>query len=387
MRACALLAAAALLSGCETLIPAFRLPDAGEADAGFDAGIDAGVDAGIDAGPPVDTLSAGFHATVVDRAGVVVSFGTGGSASEATSGTPRQVAALHLTQVGTGTNAWCGLDGSGQVWCRGHNEYGQLASGNFDPRLDAGVVGLGGPARAVAITHDHACALVGTTVRCWGRNLEGQLGQDDTNPGTDRPTPVTVPGSYVQVAAGDGHTCALGLDAGIWCWGRNTAGELGIGDVVPQQLRKPNQVPGVPGFSSIRVSMFATCGLDGSGGIWCWGGKLEDPTQPSPTPARFETTGGWTDFELGAFMLCARKSDASLWCQGRNNEGQLGLGDETPRTGLVQVATEVSAYSLGRFHTCLVTKGELRCAGANDEGQLGLGDTTNRNTFQRVTLP
>lgn len=391
MRRALLLGAACLLAGCETLIPAFALPDAGAVDSGADAGPpDAGPpDAGPpDAGPRIDTLSAGWHATVVSRRGSVVSWGSGGAASEATDATPRAVAAHALTRVATGTDAWCGLDATGQVWCRGHNQFGQLATGDFAVHADAGIVALGASATRVSITHDHACAvLAGNEVRCWGRNLEGQLGQDDTYPGTDRASPLAVPGRYLDVAAGDGHTCALGTDGGVSCWGRNTAGELGIGDVSPPQIRKPNKVPGVPAFSAVKVSMFASCGLDASGGIWCWGGRLEDPTQPSPTPARVETTGGWTDFELGAFVLCARKSDASLWCQGRNVEGQLGLGDLNPRTGMVQVATQVSAYSLGRFHTCIVTAGELRCAGHNDEGQLGLGDTTDRSTFVPVALP
>ena len=64
----------------------------------------------------------------------------------------------------------------------------------------------------------HNCALLSdNTVKCWGENRYGQLG-DGTK--TDRTTPVLVTdlSDVKQVSAGRSHTCAL-LNAGtVKCW-------------------------------------------------------------------------------------------------------------------------------------------------------------------------
>lgn len=53
-------------------------------------------------------------------------------------------------------------------------------------------------------------------VSCWGANDDDQLGRN-------------VWGPFVQVSAGDAHTCAVRRDGAIYCWGRNAAGQLGNG--------------------------------------------------------------------------------------------------------------------------------------------------------------
>ena len=72
----------------------------------------------------------------------------------------------------------------------------------------------------VAMGYDHACAV--TTlggVRCWGRNASGQLGDGTT---TERATPVDVKGlatPILSVAVGGAHTCAVTVIGEARCWG------------------------------------------------------------------------------------------------------------------------------------------------------------------------
>src|SRR2546422_962154 len=84
---------------------------------------------------------------------------------------------------------------------------------------------------SAGVTGDHTCQVMGDgTARCWGLNDHGQLGDDTT---TNRLTPVTVSGlSGVEaIAAGSKHTCALVSTnpnpATVRCWGDNNFGQLG----------------------------------------------------------------------------------------------------------------------------------------------------------------
>jgi alpha-tubulin suppressor-like RCC1 family protein len=67
------------------------------------------------------------------------------------------------------------------------------------------------------------------TLWCWGSNSSGQLGDNTVNL---RSTPVAVVTSgqtWAMVAAGVTHACALATGGSLWCWGDNSAGQLGIG--------------------------------------------------------------------------------------------------------------------------------------------------------------
>jgi len=88
-------------------------------------------------------------------------------------------------------------------------------------------MGLAGASR-IAAGADHACAIAGGQLRCWGDNSEGEIG--DGTSGNDRPAPrltamLTVTG---PVAAADNATCAQ-TATGLSCWGDNSFGQLGNG--------------------------------------------------------------------------------------------------------------------------------------------------------------
>ena len=77
--------------------------------------------------------------------------------------------------------------------------------------------------------------------RCWGSNENGQLGVSSSVVPTISKTPITVDldGEVAKVALGNEHTCASLLDQTLWCWGSNSHGQLGIGDMDTEMQFSP----------------------------------------------------------------------------------------------------------------------------------------------------
>jgi alpha-tubulin suppressor-like RCC1 family protein len=150
----------------------------------------------------------------------------------------------------------CADMANGTVECFGANDRGQLGSGTtLAASATPQIVGTGGTAmqlHGVTTGTSHACALdTSGAAFCWGKNNRAQLGNGDPT-GTDSSVPVavstasTVPGphTYRAIAAAEEHTCAIGTDNHIYCWGDNAWGQLGnhfgAGSLTPIQTIDPH---------------------------------------------------------------------------------------------------------------------------------------------------
>jgi alpha-tubulin suppressor-like RCC1 family protein len=133
-------------------------------------------------------------------------------------------------------------------------------------------------------TARHLCQIQGTVTECWGEGTLGQLGDAHVIPiGSSytarstmpvvvaQPAGATTTISFQSVATGYMHSCALsGGDA--YCWGHGWFGELGNG--TQNSTNRPNKVIPPYGvtlsFTKISVGDGHSCGISG-GSIWCWG--------------------------------------------------------------------------------------------------------------------
>ena len=210
-----------------------------------------------------------------------------------------------VVSVHAGFTFGCARLVDGTVRCFGSGSSGQLGDGmsGCTPRpgppgemdchqsyMPVEPMGLGA-VEQVSAGGSHACALFADgTVKCWGRNTNGQLG-DGTK--EDRSTPVTVAGlSNVRyVGAGDAHTCALLADGSVVCWGRASDGETG--QAGSDDLTAPQPVGGLADITQLAVDYHHTCAVSSTDDVYCWGsnrsgqlGSGSDMPDRSSTPVR-----------------------------------------------------------------------------------------------------
>jgi alpha-tubulin suppressor-like RCC1 family protein len=235
----------------------------------------------------------------------------------------------NVRAIGAGLRHTCAVLEDTTVKCWGWNSRikeataitgsdGQLGDGSTLDRLTPVTViasaGSTNPLVGVAAVAGgwfHTCALMlDATVKCWGTNDQGQLG-DGTDKGSAAPvTVIAATGStsplsdVVAIAAGDLRTCALLVDSTVTCWGSSYISQFS------------NSGPGVD-LAPVSVA-------DSAGG-----GVLSGATA-------IAVAGGFTQ-DVGGFLACALMTSQSVKCWGANDNGSLGDGSTTSSPTAVDV--------------------------------------------------
>lgn len=302
-----------------------------------------------------------------------------------------------VTAMAVGESVTCALVAGGRAKCWGSNAVGQLGDGTgIDSPLPVDVHSQVDNYTMIAAGYDHVCALTRAGgVQCWGDNSYGQLGDGTT---INRATPVNVFGltsGVAQVSAGGYHTCARLRDGTLKCWGNNSAGQLGDGATMNRAA--PVSVIKLFGAATdLSAGIGHTCALIGGGGIKCWGsnwsGQLGDGTTlDRAVPANVVgLTSSVAQVSAGGYITCAVTQSGNAKCWGFNRNGAVGDGTLTSRYAPVDVVGLTSGglqISAGQNHACaLTTTGAVKCWGFNYYGQLGNGESGHRTTPAGVWL-
>lgn len=203
------------------------------------------------------TAMAGVSSAVSSCAGAspIALLADGSVVTMSPGGGPLPVAGLaNVTAISCGATHYLALLADGSVRSWGRNNKGQLGNGTLvDSAAPLIPNGLGSGVVALAAGYEHSLVLrADGTLFAFGDNARGQLGDGST---TSRPVPQGVPAlaSVVRIAAGGSNSMALRSDKLPFVWGDNTWGQLGGGSANATPVTTPAVVPGVTTAQQIAI--------------------------------------------------------------------------------------------------------------------------------------
>ncbi len=322
--------------------------------------------------------------------------------------TPKQIGSeTDWSYVQTGHLGSCAMKTNGQILCFGARQDGILGSGPgadlcggsrklcsksltmLTPEKDWQSFS-GGRYMRCAIDDDQS-------LWCWGWNEAGQLGLGDLAY-RDSPTEVALGSQWQMVSAGMKQACGIQSDGTLWCWGALHEYSYGLGNGYTEGSTLPVQIGTDTNWLQVGAADNHKCGLKLDGTLWCWGNgwqpwtlgqgetALQNCSEPGPSdcgnmPQQVGTDTDWLLLDVARGIACAIKDDSSLWCWGRNDSGQIGLGYEgaqdadSEEFGGMTVALPTEVVSDIGWQSVVVTEnvvcavaldGSLWCWGGDD---------------------
>ena len=226
--------------------------------------------------------------------------------------------------VHAGRGSTCALKLNRSLWCWGQNDNGQSGAMNAEgERIDNLLplqVGTATDWQSIGMGDDHACAVNSAgELWCWGESDSGRLGVADvmtlnatartvsnatgeieTSNEYDALVPSRIgtgTGWSMQpegIGGGRFHSCAIQNGTQLWCWGLNTTGQLGAGDMTQRDV--PTRIDDSINWKAVSTGDFHTCAVSTQNNddiLYCWGnnddGAIGDGTSTkSTTPVKLE---------------------------------------------------------------------------------------------------
>ncbi|XP_077999503.1 putative E3 ubiquitin-protein ligase HERC4 isoform X2 [Glandiceps talaboti] len=296
-----------------------------------------------------------------------------------------------VMDVGCGFNFSVFVVRDGTVYTSGSNDNAQLGRDNVDPRQPGQVHALE-TQRIVNVSCGDAHTLViddKAHVFSWGEDSEGQCGR-----GSGDLKPKSVPRMVkplstvrvIQVACGSRHSMALTEDSRIYTWGCNDHGQLGHGS---QTVRFTDTPTCLTSLHGLPIRLIACGGahsfaLTVSGGVFGWGkndmgqlGLNDLRDRLFPTSVKILKTQMITYIACGEEHTVAVTLEGGVFSFGCGSHGQLGHNssnnEENPRQVFELMGSKVTQIACGRKHTLayVPTNGKIYAFGLGAKGQLG----------------
>lgn len=301
---------------------------------------------------------------------------------------PGEMCAPEFSQVATGGGFACAIDASARLWCWGSNEHHQVDPGDAFAHPLARRIG-NDRWQMISAGRGHACGISDGRMLCWGANDRGQITSAITG---DVKSPIEIevtggPQTWSGVFAGWNTTCAIG-EGRLYCWGENSNGELGIGNMADTGSPTPVMTPHTDWLTvshGANNTAGHTCAISRDAGLFCWGrgnsGELGDGASTGSDMPVLVQLQGVTSVAAAAFSTCATTMAGELYCWGYTAEGATGDPAVIPPGAPSNIATPTLASALigwtevssSRSMSCGVRQGDVYCWGTS-EGGTGFGD-------------
>jgi alpha-tubulin suppressor-like RCC1 family protein len=248
----------------------------------------------------------------------------------------------------------------------------------------------------------------------WGVNLDGQLGLGDRI-NRSSPTQVGI-SSWSLTSAGGNHTMAIKTDGTLFTWGRNAYGQLGISTGIGLPSRSSPIQIGFDNWTKVSAGLNHSMAIRQDGGLFTWGrndfGQLGLNNRVNRSSPVQVGTSSWSIISAGYSVSGAITNNNILFTWGNSFYGQLGtiltipnisgLNRSSPvqvGNNLINVSSPVQIgtsswkfISSGLSHVMAISnENKLFTWGANSSGQLGLGtsvssDVANRSSPTQVGM-
>ena len=186
----------------------------------------------------------------------------------------------------------------------------------------------------------------------------------------------------------------------LFTWGNNASGQLGQGS------EKNSPIPTLLEHlehTSIKTAVArgrnSACIMEDTGKVYTFGNgshsilghgdSMDQPNQTLPTKVNGLGNKECTAVCIGGFHMMVIDDDQKVWSWGRNNRGQLGLGEGTSgdygKPQPLSTLTNIVALAAGRQHSlALNERGEVHSWGCGRDGALGLGDKNIRKSPTKI---
>lgn len=261
-----------------------------------------------------------------------------GDGTNVTKNTPQAVSGMSsgVTKVSAGPSHSCAIK-SGTLYCWGYNGEGGVGVGlNLSPISTPMAVSIPETVVDVATGANHTCAVTQDgKVYCWGDNLFGELGEGARYSLTRTPRHVTSITGATKVSAGFHYTCAI-VNSSLKCWGRDEESTLGDGNTDGFSLTPVDAIGMGTDVTEVDGGLRSNACAIQNGATKCWGlaldgalGNGETVGALRPTPNYVIGIGsGATKISQGEMFGCAIQN-GHIKCWGQNNGGNLGNGNSS----------------------------------------------------------
>ncbi|MCH8902477.1 MAG: hypothetical protein IIA45_00960 [Bacteroidetes bacterium] len=284
------------------------------------------------------------------------------------------------------------LKADGTVWVWGYNSKGQLGDSSFNntsvpiqlKSLKDIIKISAGSMHSLALQDDG-------TVWVWGWDQYGALGQGTNNKHKNYPIKVSGVSNIIDIEGGQRSSLVIKNDGTLWAWGRNSYGQLGVGNNIDQWT--PVKITALSNVVEVSSGWNHSMVLLKDKTVWSfgdnWWGQLGIGTNGSTHknyPVKVDSLSDVRHISVGGDHSLAIKNDSSLWSWGNNWIGNLGdstnvaksIPTRVKRNGFVEVEG-------GRHHTIAIAgSGVTRSGqkvlgfGSNSAGELGDGSKNTR---------